>query len=167
MNTLTELRQKNNLLLEVVARATKVPLERLQVLELGESKPTAQETERLATLYGVEPYHVCDDYIYQQTPANECPPTASAAKFLQAALQHQQDRANQRDTPNGERSMAKTVTSFNAMYDTHLTEEQGWMFMVFLKASRASQGKFVADDYEDGTSYFSLAGEAAAEERAA
>ncbi|AUR87197.1 hypothetical protein HYP58_gp51 [Vibrio phage 1.097.O._10N.286.49.B3] len=69
------------------------------------------------------------------------------------------DRASERDTDE-ERSMKATVESFNAMYNLELTEEQGWMFMVFLKAARAKGGDFRLDDYVDGAAYFALAGEA-------
>ncbi|WP_346839799.1 DUF6378 domain-containing protein [Microbulbifer sp. SAOS-129_SWC] len=89
-------------------------------------------------------------------------PDYSAPAFLEAGAQHMRDRASLRDAPDGERSMAKTVAAFNALYGKDLTEEEGWMFMVLLKQARASQGKFVADDYEDGAAYFGLAGEAAA-----
>lgn len=85
----------------------------------------------------------------------------SAATFLNNGAEHLENRASQRDCEDGERSMASTVASFNAMYNTQLTEQQGWMFMVFLKASRAKNGVFVKDDYEDGASYFALAGESA------
>lgn len=73
-------------------------------------------------------------------------------------------RASERDT-NSERSMKGAVEAFNAIYSTELTEEQGWMFMVFLKASRAKGGEFRLDDYVDGSAYFALAGEAASEAR--
>ncbi|GAB2875881.1 DUF6378 domain-containing protein [Microbulbifer echini] len=95
------------------------------------------------------------------------PTDYSAPAFLEKGAQHMRDRAEQRDNEEGERSMAKTVNAFNALYGTYLTEEQGWMFMVLLKQSRASCGVFVADDYEDGAAYFGLAGEAAAKARAA
>ncbi|WP_444893418.1 hypothetical protein ACJJIE_02465 [Microbulbifer sp. TRSA001] len=95
------------------------------------------------------------------------PPDYSAPTFLEKGAQHMRDRAEQRDSEGGERTMAKTVSAFNALYGTSLTEEEGWMFMVLLKQSRASCGVFVPDDYEDGSAYFGLAGEAAAKARAA
>jgi hypothetical protein len=88
------------------------------------------------------------------------PPIESAPAILQEAARCIGNRASERDQES-ERSMARTVTSFNAMYDLNLTEEQGWMFMVFLKAARASGGAFKLDDYVDGSAYFALAGEAA------
>lgn len=71
-------------------------------------------------------------------------------------------RANQRDQPNGERSMARTVNAFNAMFGTQLTEPQGWQFMQLLKMARSSAGAHHLDDYTDGAAYCALAGESAA-----
>ena len=87
-------------------------------------------------------------------------PIDSATAILQEAHRCIADRAHERDQES-ERSMERTVTAFNAMYKLNLTEEQGWMFMVFLKAARASGGSFKLDDYVDGSAYFALAGEAA------
>ena len=84
----------------------------------------------------------------------------NAPAILQEAKRCIGDRANERDQES-ERSMARTVAAFNAMYNLNLTEEQGWMFMVFLKAARASGGSFKLDDYVDGSAYFALAGESA------
>lgn len=73
------------------------------------------------------------------------------------------DRAASRDQPDGERSMARAVEMFNAYAggDRRMSETDGWMFMVFLKAARAAQGKVNEDDYVDGAAYFALAGERA------
>lgn len=86
------------------------------------------------------------------------PEPSSAVKILNDAAECIGDRAAERDT-DSERSMLATVNAFNAMYGTELTETQGWMFQVFLKASRAKNGDFREDDYVDGASYFALAGE--------
>ena len=86
-----------------------------------------------------------------------------ASAFLEAGLAHMQDRAVAYDkqAQGGERSMGATVAAFNAATGHSLTEEQGWMFMIFLKAVRTQQGNFKADNYEDGAAYFGLMGEAA------
>lgn len=89
----------------------------------------------------------------------------TAAQILAAAAGHMQDRAATYDKPEGERSMAATVAAFQATTGVALTEEQGWLFMLLLKAVRSQQGAYRADSYEDGAAYFSLAGEAAAKER--
>lgn len=87
-----------------------------------------------------------------------------AGEMLEMAARHLSDRAAERDTDQ-ERSMAACVNAFNAMFGKDLTEEQGWLFMVLLKMSRAKAGRFRQDDYEDGAAYFALAGETAAVER--
>lgn len=75
------------------------------------------------------------------------------------------DRAFTYDKPQGERSMGATVAAFNAVTGHQLTEEQGWLFQVLLKAVRSQQGAFRLDCYEDGAAYFGLMGEAAFSER--
>ena len=91
-------------------------------------------------------------------------PYQSATDLLHTARYQIGDRASERDT-EAERSMHSTVNAFNALYGTNLTEEQGWMFMVFLKAARAKGGNIRIDDYVDGSAYFALAGEAAIKSR--
>lgn len=88
-----------------------------------------------------------------------------AASFLHSAMVHMEDRASTYDADGGERSMGKTVAAFNAVTGHSLTEEQGWLFMVLLKAVRTQQGGFRSDNYEDGAAYFGLQGEAAARDR--
>ena len=73
-----------------------------------------------------------------------------------------EDRAATYDKPEGERSMANTVSMFSAMTGHQLTEEQGWKFMCCLKLVRSEQGNYRADNYVDGAAYFSLAVESAA-----
>lgn len=69
------------------------------------------------------------------------------------------ERSAERDTEK-ERAMAKTVAMFNAAFPKNpITEYQGWLFMLFLKLSRAEGGSFREDDYIDGAAYVALAGE--------
>jgi hypothetical protein len=91
-------------------------------------------------------------------------PRIAAHEFLERGVKHMRDRAVQRDSDAGERSMARAVAAFNAQEGTNLTEAQGWRFMIQLKYARAVNGVFVADDYEDLCSYGGLAGEAASAE---
>lgn len=91
----------------------------------------------------------------------ESPPTAIT--ILQDARQAILDRAATRDL-QAERSMARAVAAFNAITGQQLTETQGWLFMVQLKAARATAGAHNLDDYVDGAGYFGLAGESAARE---
>lgn len=92
-------------------------------------------------------------------------PAPKASEIAQAAVDHMADRAKAYDKPEGERSMAATVDAFRLITKVTLTEEQGWLFMTILKAVRSQQGSYRADNYEDGTAYFALTGEAAARER--
>lgn len=85
----------------------------------------------------------------------------SALDILSEAGAVLEDRGRERDTEQGERSMAKTVAMFNLLAGTHLTEVQGWQFMQILKLVRSSQGAYRADDYLDGIGYAALAAEAA------
>jgi hypothetical protein len=85
----------------------------------------------------------------------------NAIDILENAAGHMKQRAEQYDAPDGERSIEKTVDMFNTLTGHSLTHEDGWLFMTFLKMVRSRQGQFKADDYEDGSAYFALAGEAA------
>lgn len=89
----------------------------------------------------------------------------TAPAILSAAVSHMESRAATYDSPQGERSMEKTVKMFNTLTDNTITEEQGWIFMALLKTVRSQQGNFKSDNYEDGAAYFGLAGEAAHKNR--
>ena len=84
----------------------------------------------------------------------------TAPEILATAARCISQRAATRDLP-AERSMVRTVSAFNALTGHHLTERDGWLFMVALKAARATAGNHNADDYVDGAAYFALAGECA------
>jgi hypothetical protein len=88
-----------------------------------------------------------------------------AVTVLTNAAQHMSDRAATYDKPEGERSIEATVAAFTAITGVKLTEEQGWIFMIMLKAVRSQQGDYKLDSYEDGAAYFALAAEAANKER--
>lgn len=83
----------------------------------------------------------------------------SALDFLQSAGDAMRARAQLRDRPSGERSMASIVNTFNALTGHALTVAEGWEFMILLKLVRGRQGHFNADDYTDGSAYFALLGE--------
>lgn len=87
---------------------------------------------------------------------------STAARILDKAARHLDDRAKTYDCQEGgERSMEKTIATFNALTGQNVTVEQGWLFMVILKMVRTQQGGYRADNYEDGAAYFALAGEQA------
>lgn len=88
----------------------------------------------------------------------------SAPEILRAAERHIADRAASRDLPGGERSMPRAVAAFNALTGHRLSETEGNLFMVCLKAARATAGAHNPDDYEDGAAFFAMAGESAAVE---
>ena len=87
-----------------------------------------------------------------------------AVAMLHEAAKTLYDRAVSRDTPDGERSIGAAVAAFNAIYGTDITPQQGWMFMVFLKAARSANGQTNMDDFVDGAAYFALAGEEASKQ---
>ena len=89
----------------------------------------------------------------------EEPKTFAAHSFLEKAGAAMKQRAEQRDKPQGERSMAGIVKTFNSLTGHSLTEAEGWEFMVILKMVRGRQGNFNDDDYVDGAAYFGLLGE--------
>lgn len=89
----------------------------------------------------------------------------TSQRILAEAGETQVSRGVTYDSPKGERSMGKTVAMFNIHTGFNLTEEQGWQFMELLKMVRSGQGDFKLDNYVDGTSYASLAGESAARDR--
>lgn len=87
-------------------------------------------------------------------------PTAKC--YLDKAAGHMADRASTYDTPEGERSMGKTVQAFNAITNHHLTEAEGWLLLQLLKDVRAfaRQGDPHQDSLEDCIAYASLKAEA-------
>ena len=82
-----------------------------------------------------------------------------ASDTLRKAADLIEERAKQRDSESGERSMSRTVAAFNAIYGTDITETQGWHFMELLKMVRSSQGAYVPDDFDDKVAYAALAAE--------
>lgn len=84
-----------------------------------------------------------------------------APAILDAAAQHMRDRAATYDSPEGERSMGKTVAAFNSITGRDLSESEGWLLMAVLKMvrDRASSGGH-ADSQEDCAAYVGLAAEA-------
>lgn len=85
----------------------------------------------------------------------------SAPDLLIMAADTIGNRAAERDSAEGERSMARAVQMFNVWLGirahTPMTEHDGWAFMVFLKLARAAEGKHRRDDWVDGAAYMALA----------
>lgn len=86
----------------------------------------------------------------------------TAIQLLDRAASHMMDRAAQYDSPEGERSMGRTVAAFNIITGHTLSEAEGWLFMQILKDVRQWQTphKPHHDSIEDGVAYSSLKGEA-------
>lgn len=80
-----------------------------------------------------------------------------APDILKEASRILDERGKLRDSPDGERSMGRAISTFNALTDKDLTELDGWVFMIILKLSRAQSGKAHLDDYQDIAGYSALA----------
>lgn len=104
--------------------------------------------------------------VYLDNPLHkEASMTFSTAQwYLEQARAEMADRASQRDSEEGERSMSAAVRAFNEIYGHSLTETEGWQFMSILKKVRGAQGAYREDDYTDDVAYAALAAEAAAKE---
>lgn len=90
---------------------------------------------------------------------------ALGAQHAQAAARHMSDRAATYDAPQGERSMARTVTAFNALTGQHISEAEGWLLLQLLKDARQWQRPdYHADSAEDCIAYAALKAEALARE---
>lgn len=68
------------------------------------------------------------------------------------------------DGSNDERSMARIVAIYNAIYGANMTEEQGWIFMLCLKIARLiSAPDFHQDSADDLCAYAALLAECMAD----
>ena len=86
-------------------------------------------------------------------------PKAAELLGRAAALMH--ERGQTYDEPEGERSMGKIVTAFNAITGRDLTESEGWMFMQQVKLVRLfTRSDYHADSAEDNIAYAALLAEA-------
>jgi hypothetical protein len=70
-------------------------------------------------------------------------------------------RGEERDQDDGERTIPRCVTAFNAITGHKLSNCDGWLFMEVLKKCRSVQGKYKYDDYRDGVGYAALRAEEA------
>jgi len=88
-------------------------------------------------------------------------PTPKAAEMLGRAGALLHERGQSYDKPQGERSMGRTVTAFNAITGRDLTEAEGWLFMQQLKQVRLfTRSGYHADSAEDNIAYAALMAEA-------
>lgn len=83
-----------------------------------------------------------------------------APDLLRAAENIMRERGEAYDSADGERSMVRTVSAFNAITGGAMTEAQGWLFMQVLKDVRQWQApSYHADSAEDGIAYAALKAE--------
>ena len=85
----------------------------------------------------------------------------TAPQLLNKAATLMDQRGKQYDKPEGERSMAATVSAYNAVTGQQMTEANGWLLMALLKMVRDNQRNAPhKDSIEDLVAYASLYGEA-------
>lgn len=90
-----------------------------------------------------------------------------ADEYLGKAQALMIERGKQYDKPEGERSMGKAVTAFNAITGLALKESEGWLLLQLLKDVRQWQNPaFHADSAEDCVAYAALKAEALEQEQA-
>lgn len=88
-------------------------------------------------------------------------PMTTAPEYLRRAAEIMDERGKQYDSPDGERSMGRCVTAFNALTGRDLTEAEGWLLQQLLKDARQWSGSgFHRDSAEDCTAYSALKAEA-------
>jgi len=85
----------------------------------------------------------------------------TANQLLNKAATLMEQRGQQYDQPEGERSMGKTINAFNAITSHVMTEAEGWLLLALLKMVRDNQREVPhQDSCEDLIAYCALYGEA-------
>lgn len=83
-----------------------------------------------------------------------------APEILKRASDIMDERAQQYDSPEGERSMGKAVAAFNAITGQYLSEANGWLLMALIKMVRDNTtDKPHEDSLHDLVAYAGLYGE--------
>jgi hypothetical protein len=84
----------------------------------------------------------------------------TANQLLNKAATLMEQRGQQYDQPQGERSMGKTIGAFNAITGNALSESDGWLLLALLKMVRDNQRELPhQDSIEDLIAYCALYGE--------
>jgi hypothetical protein len=84
----------------------------------------------------------------------------NANELLNKAEALMTERGKQYDQPEGERSMARAVSAFNAITGKALPESDGWLLLALLKMVRDNQrAEPHSDSIEDLVAYAALYGE--------
>lgn len=85
----------------------------------------------------------------------------NATALLNKAARIMEERGEQYDSPEGERSMGRAVIAFNAITGCDLTESEGWLLLQLLKDVRDRQRTEPhQDSLEDCIAYAALKAEA-------
>lgn len=85
----------------------------------------------------------------------------TAPYYLRRAAEIMDERGKQYDSQQGERSMGRCVTAFNALTGRDLTEAEGWLLLQILKDVRQwSRPEYHRDSAEDCIAYAALKAEA-------
>jgi hypothetical protein len=88
-------------------------------------------------------------------------PLPRAPELLGRAATHMHERGKTYDEPEGERSMGKAVTAFNAITGRTITESEGWLLLQVLKDVRLfTRAAYHQDSAEDCIAYAALKAEA-------
>lgn len=83
-----------------------------------------------------------------------------ATEILQKAASIMEERGKQYDQENGERSMGKAISAFNAIKSASLSESDGWLLLTILKMVRDNMKQQPHEDsIHDMVAYSSLYGE--------
>lgn len=91
---------------------------------------------------------------------------STASDFLRRAADIMDERGQQYDSPDGERSMGRAVAAFNAITGRErsgreISEAEGWLLLQLLKDARQWSGpRFHQDSAEDCVAYAALKAEA-------
>lgn len=106
------------------------------------------------------PEHALEESITLEAPTPGWTLPA-APELLGRAAAHMHARASTYDAPDGERSMGKAVSAFNAITGHNLTESEGWLLLQVLKDVRLfTRSEYHADSAEDCIAYAALKAEA-------
>ena len=103
--------------------------------------------------------HVLEDTVTLEEFSDMPPVMAPELLGRAAALMH--ERGKTYDEPEGERSMGKAVTAFNAITGHTITESEGWLLLQVLKDVRNfTRSAPHLDSLEDCIAYSALKAEA-------
>jgi hypothetical protein len=116
-------------------------------------------------VFGTEGRVLPDRMVKPSTALEEYKKSMTAPELLAQAATILQQRGDERDKSDGERTMAQITRVFNALLNRDLSEEEGWIFMIILKLVRAQAGKVQPDDFLDTIGYAALLAECAVKEK--